>query len=140
MWNKALKAALLASCLAVAMPAARADRPPPHPPWRGDIHHFHERDIIIWRQGHWVHGHHDGRFGWWWVVGGIWYFYPAPIYPYPDPYLPPEVIVVQPQSAPPPQPQQYWYYCDSAHAYYPYVTSCPSGWRPVPAAPPGAPQ
>lgn len=29
--------------------------------------------------------------------------------------------------------EQYWYYCDSAHAYYPYVSSCPEPWRDVPA-------
>ena len=29
------------------------------------------------------------RFGWWRVVGGLWYWYPTPIYPYPDPYTPP---------------------------------------------------
>ena len=27
--------------------------------------------------------------------------------------------------------QQYWYYCDPAHAYYPYVSTCPVPWRPV---------
>jgi hypothetical protein len=26
---------------------------------------------------------------------------------------------------------QYWYYCQSAGAYYPYVTSCPEAWLPV---------
>jgi hypothetical protein len=26
-----------------------------------------------------------------------------------------------------------WYYCDSARAYYPYVSACPEGWRPVEA-------
>ena len=25
----------------------------------------------------------------------------------------------------------YWYYCDSEETYYPYVTECPEGWRPV---------
>jgi hypothetical protein len=29
-----------------------------------------------------------------------------------------------------------WYYCDSAQAYYPYVATCPEGWRAVPASPP----
>ena len=24
-----------------------------------------------------------------------------------------------------------WYYCDAAHAYYPYVATCPGGWRAV---------
>jgi hypothetical protein len=26
-----------------------------------------------------------------------------------------------------------WYYCDSAKAYYPYVSTCPEAWRPVDA-------
>jgi hypothetical protein len=38
-----------------------------------------------------------------------------------------------------PAPQQYWYYCDSARTYYPYVSSCPEGWRAVPATPSGTP-
>jgi hypothetical protein len=25
----------------------------------------------------------------------------------------------------------YWYWCDAYQQYYPYVTDCPSGWRPV---------
>ena len=29
-----------------------------------------------------------------------------------------------------------WYYCDSAHAYYPNVSTCPEQWREIPAAPP----
>ena len=32
--------------------------------------------------------------------------------------------------APPPS---YWYYCPSAGTYYPYVSSCPEAWVPVPA-------
>ena len=43
----------------------------------------------------------------------------------------------QPASGPP--PQQFWYYCDSGRGYYPYVTSCPEPWRPVPATPPASP-
>ena len=26
---------------------------------------------------------------------------------------------------------QYWYYCQGAAAYYPYVHECPGGWEPV---------
>lgn len=29
-----------------------------------------------------------------------------------------------------------WYYCDAAKAYYPYVGTCPEGWRTVPATAP----
>ena len=66
-------------------------------------------------------------------------------YPYYPAYGPPPVIV---ESAPsqvyierdyPPQAapaQQYWHYCESARAYYPYVKECPGGWlQVVPQAP-----
>lgn len=108
--------------------------------WHGDIRHFNDHDLGRWRSGHWNHGYHDGRLGWWWVVAGLWYFYPQRVATYPDPYTPPPVVVVQPapvQNAPP--PAQYWYYCDSAQAYYPYVQSCPAGWRMVSPTPAGAP-
>lgn len=113
--------------------------------WGGerDIRHFGDHHLSIWRGGHWHHGEHGGRLGWWWITAGIWYFYPAPIYPYPDPYLPP-VVVVQPpptpESATPAgaqPPAQSWYYCEASKGYYPYVSSCPAGWKTVPATPPG---
>ncbi len=105
-----------------------------HPVWHGEIHRFQERDLALWRGGHWYHGRHAGRGGWWWIVGGIWYFYPTPMYPYPDPYLPPMVSVpVQPA------PAQTWYYCANPAGYYPYVAECRVGWQAVPASPPPAP-
>jgi|SRR5579859_2135280 len=80
--------------------------------------------------GHWVHGWHDGRYGWWWAGPDFWYWYPAPAY-YAYPPVPE-------YSGPPgPVPQSTWYYCDAANGYYPYVRSCASGWRPVPASPEG---
>ena len=104
-----------------------------HQSWHGDIRRFHEEDLRRWQGGHWVHGRRSGRVGWWWVVGGVWYFYPAPVYPYPDPYLPPTVVVPPPGQP----PVQYWYYCRSRKSYYPYVTSCPEGWmQVVPQVPP----
>lgn len=72
--------------------------------------------------------------GWWWVAGGSWYFYPAPVYPFPNPYEPP--VVQLPHAALPP-PTAYWYYCEATKSYYPYVASCPLGWQRVPATPPG---
>lgn len=60
--------------------------------------HFVDRDWDRWRGGRWLHGRHAGREGWWWVIGGSWYFYPAPVYPYPDPYALPVIV------APPPGP------------------------------------
>lgn len=102
-----------------------------------DIHRFRAYDYDVWRHGRWVHGAHDGRFGWWWSVGGLWYFYNAPIYPYPDPYRPPAVIVEPPPpAASGPPPAQTWYYCDNPQGYYPYVTSCQTEWRPVAPTPP----
>jgi hypothetical protein len=95
---------------------------------RGDIRHFEERDLRWWRGGHWVHTRHLGRSGWWWVIGGAWYFYPAPVYPFPNPYVPPVIAATPP---PPQAAPQYWYYCGSSRAYYPYVTSCPEGWMQV---------
>jgi hypothetical protein len=125
--------------------------------WHGDIRHFESRDMHQWRAGSWRHGSHGGRLGWWWVAGGLWYFYPQPIYPYPDPYRPSTVIIEQ--AAPPPivvqapvpsvpeapavqvrPAAQLWYYCDAAKAYYPYVATCPTGWKSVPATPPGVSQ
>jgi hypothetical protein len=32
---------------------------------------------LPWRDGRWHHAMHDGRDGWWWDVGGFWYFYPV---------------------------------------------------------------
>lgn len=126
--------------------------------WKGDIRYFENHDLHQWRSGAWRHGSHGGRVGWWWVIGGMWYFYPQPVYPYPDPYRPP-LVVVEPapppvvvQVAPPVQvvPQapapaaqpaaQFWYYCEAAGGYYPYVSACPSGWKTVPATPQGAPR
>ena len=107
--------------------------------WHGDIHHFSERDWGHWRGGYWRHIWHDGRLGWWWVVGPYWYFYPSPVYPYPDPYVPPAMVMNQ-SAAPAPQgppPTQSWYYCDNPQGYYPYVQNCTTQWRSVPAMPPG---
>lgn len=108
-----------------------------HEAWHGDIHRFHGHDEARWRSGRWHHGVHTGHRGWWWIVGGLWYFYPAPVYPYPDPYLPP--LAVAPQAQAPANPQQYWYYCPKPAGYYPYVPRCTTAWQAVPANPPPGP-
>jgi hypothetical protein len=107
--------------------------------YREDIRHFERHDLPVWRGGYWHNGRHAGRWGWWWVVGGVWYFYPRPAYPYPDPYVPP-VVVAPPAVTVPPVAEAaptYWYYCEPSRAYYPYVATCPKEWRRVPATPPG---
>ena len=84
--------------------------------WHGDIGTF---DRGHWSQGAWHHGRHNGRFGWWWVIGPFWYFYDVPVYPYPDSIYPPDEIA------------GWWYWCEDYQEYYPYVTDCPSGWERV---------
>ncbi|MBV8679483.1 MAG: hypothetical protein JO338_03445 [Aquitalea sp.] len=129
--------ALLAGTTLASIPTAEA-RPggyygPPH--------------FVHWNDGYWNHGYYRGRLGWWWVSGGVWYWYSAPVYPYPDPYVPPVVVstpavVAAPVAPPPPAevaspaPAQVWYYCKAAKQYYPYVSECPGGWKTVPAQPP----
>ena len=117
--------ALLAASLLVPMfgaSAALAQHGGGH--WGGDIHHFSGHDYDRWRGGGWFHGYHDGRFGWWWTVGPDFYFYPAPVYPYPDPYVPPTVTAA---------PGPTWYYCANPQGYYPYVGQCAVPWQAVPA-------
>ncbi len=90
-----------------------------------EIHRFDHRDFRRWRAGRWHRGNHAGRIGWWWIVDGVWYYYPAAIYPYPDPYLPP--LVQAPPAA------HFWYYCSDPPGYYPTVAQCRLAWQPVPA-------
>jgi len=153
--HPALVAALLATGSLAALPA-QSERPEPGrggfggaprvQPYRTPLPQFHTPGPAVrlhtpgpavrfhgpaGRPGYWYHGHHDGIWGWWWVAGTSWLFYPQPVVV--QPTLP-EPVVVQPA----PQPQtDNWYYCDSAQAYYPYAQSCPEGWRLIPATPPG---
>ena len=41
----------------------------------GHPYHGH----LAWEGGRWRHEMHNGRYGWWWDVGGVWYFYPQPM-------------------------------------------------------------
>ena len=50
-------------------------------------HTFHGRVYhgrSAWEQGQWHHVTRNGRLGWWWDVGGAWYFYPEAIEGPPD--------------------------------------------------------
>ncbi|HXO91830.1 MAG TPA: hypothetical protein VN849_13670 [Stellaceae bacterium] len=61
------------------------------------------------RGGHWYHGWHNGRYGWWlWGPGLAWTYYNQPY------------------------ASQSWY-CSDPAGYYPYVTQCNAGWQSVPA-------
>jgi hypothetical protein len=101
-----------------------------------DFHGFTSRERDVWEGGQWQHGWHDDRLAWWWVAGGVWYFYAQPTYPYPT-YVPPAVIVQQPPPIPTGlPPAQFWYYCDNPAGYFPYVAACNGPWRQVTATPP----
>src|SRR5258708_14041289 len=96
--------------------------------FRGDIERFHEHDWDLWRAGGWRHIEHGGHFGWWWVAGGVWYFYPQPVYPYPDPSEPPVPVIVRQAPAtppPPPPPPQNSSSCEAPSPPYPYVPPFP---------------
>jgi hypothetical protein len=80
-----------------------------------------------------VPGHAGARV---FVGVGVPFWYPYP-YAYPYPVYAPPVAVQSPppvyvqQESPAPSQTQYWYYCQSAQAYYPYVRECPGGWMQV---------
>ncbi len=85
-------------------------------------------------------------------VAGVPYYYANDVYYLQQPggyaVAEPPMVASQnppPPAAPAPQPGSAlsavpgnWYYCESAKAYYPYVTECKEGWRSVPATPPQA--
>jgi hypothetical protein len=47
-------------------------------PMRNFGHHIN-LGRLAWTHGHWHHEKRDHRYGWWWDVGGVGYFYPQPI-------------------------------------------------------------
>jgi hypothetical protein len=69
------------------------------------------RGRVAWEGGRWRHEVHDGRDGWWWDVGGVWYWYPRqmegpPAYiseDYSDD-IPVAAYDLPPDYAPPPPP------------------------------------
>jgi hypothetical protein len=87
----------------------------------------------------------------WWAPPYPAYYYPAPPYvavapPYgpapdsreanaPTTYVQrdPNDPASAPAPAAAPAPARSWYYCASAHAYYPDVGACPEAWVEVPA-------
>jgi len=97
---------------------------------------------------HGWHGYYGD--GWWWAIPPALYLATVPQVVYPDipPVViqqapPPATVVVQPPVAgapvagsAPAQASPTWYYCTSAKTYYPYVNTCPEGWKAVPVTPP----
>lgn len=108
--------------------------------YRDDRYQRHERWVSrrAWREGSWYNGRHEGRHGWWWIVGDKRFFFATPVYPVPPyPYDADTVRPIPPVPEPPPvvNTRQEWYFCEASNQYYPYVSRCPSGWRVVPAKP-----
>jgi mono/diheme cytochrome c family protein len=85
----------------------------------------------VWQAGNWRHESHNGHLGWWWVAGGIWYYYPEPVYPYP--------ASISAYTYPLPKiASQYWYYCTDPPGYYPGIKACYEPWELLPAVMPAA--
>jgi hypothetical protein len=117
-----LSAALMAGALMLPAPAYARD-------------HFHGGHGFGFGVGLGLALGADAFWGW----PGYYYPYGYPYGPYP--YAAPvasEVTVIQPAAAA--AAPQFWYYCDNPSGYYPYIPSCPTAWRPVPATPAAAPQ
>lgn len=89
------------------------------------------RGKLAWRDGRWHHTARNGRLGWWWDVGGVWYYYSGPI-DGPPAYVSDVEIVEEtaPPSPPAPQarrtPQQTFYYPPGSFTgtAYPTVEEC----------------
>ncbi|MBS0392954.1 MAG: hypothetical protein JSR23_17710 [Proteobacteria bacterium] len=115
-----------------------------------DVHGFSRPEFGRWSGGRWNHTCWGGRCGWWWATGGLWYFYGAPVYPYPlvvspvtyaaPVYYPAQQAPLEPYTAGEaglaPQPT-FSYYCDDPPGYYPAVPQCSTPWHEsrTPAAP-----
>jgi hypothetical protein len=93
---------------------------------------------------HGGHRHHRSHLNFGFHFGAPAYWYPAPWYYYPPAYYPPVAAVpAEPTRyiergdaySPPEQQPGYWYYCQEAKAYYPYVKQCAGGWQRVNPAP-----
>jgi hypothetical protein len=112
--------------------------------WRGGwggFHHgvfFHGRGCCVSFGGvFWGPG-----FGW--GAPWPWFGYPVAVWPVPvSTFSPPPVQFVERSAVEQQEPGSaapdpgYWFHCARPEGYYPYVRSCPGGWEPVPARPPG---
>lgn len=101
---------------------------------------------VSFARGHGGH-YYGGGVPWWWIVPPLALMATLPYQTYdPQPVIvqqpAPPMVIVQPPAGPQAAMQQlpqYWYYCEAPKGYYPYVTACPGGWRPVSPVPPGVP-
>jgi hypothetical protein len=61
--------------------------PPPSRVFSGHPYRGH----LAWEGGRWRHEVHNGRPGWWWDTGGVWYWYPERM-DGPPPYISEEYV------------------------------------------------
>ncbi|MCD7097819.1 hypothetical protein [Stenotrophomonas sp. MMGLT7] len=114
--------------------------PGQHHRFPGDYRRFGPDDRALWARGGWRHEYRDGRWGWWWLVDGMWYWYDRPVYPYPTAvsvvtYAPPPAVAYVPTepAAPVAPPPRFRYFCPG-QGYYPEVQACPTDFvrQPIP--------
>jgi len=67
------------------------------------------------------------------------YYYPSVVIEREAPPVYIEQQAVPMAESPAAAPVNYWYYCATAKAYYPYVKECPGGWQQVLPQPPTRP-
>jgi hypothetical protein len=94
-------------------------------------HAYHGR--LAWEGGRWHHEMRNGRDGWWWDVGGAWYFYPQPMEG-PPAYVS-DVEVVDEDAGPDGPPVADGYYPPPPGGYPPP----PVAYAPPPPPPPPDP-
>jgi len=97
-----------------------------------DFAHFTKAERVEWQGGRWRYVWHRGHRGWWWIVGDVWFFYPAPIFPYPLYIGSLDYYDYYDRYG---TPDYYWYYCTNPQGYYPYIQECIGTWHAVPPAP-----
>lgn len=71
------------------------------------------RGSLDWKQGRWRHEKRKDRYGWWWDVGGVLYFYPEQIESPPTYISDIEVaadVAAPPPLSPPAEPHRVVYY------------------------------
>jgi len=108
-------AALAAILATVLLSIALAARSLADPAGNGIVHIASDHHV----DGHWFRGEHNGRYGWWWVVGRDWFAVDRPAQLAPELYTPPH------------RTKGWWYLCPDNLAYYPFVTSCMADWMRV---------
>jgi hypothetical protein len=89
-----------------------------------------------WGPGAWGPGWGPG-WGSGWGGGGVWVTSPPQVVVVPQEpriFVERDEVPASAPAAPPaaaPSRPQWWYWCASANAYYPYVSTCSEGWQRV---------